>query len=200
MEFNFENLTKINTHYLKTENYRIERKLYYNTLEEALKDEIRIYNDMTNLLKKNKKSKDKYKDIVFIIGVSKTDGKTAIKVKEKAKGRPRYTIYGKVKKPHIHIAVFRYKASSFCNQILKILNNHNNKELFKDLRQRFNNSNSNLFLFEKEKLEGSNNGIDYIPYIYNQSEKILTNQQNSDFNFSDTYSRLYICSLDKTFS
>ncbi len=200
MKFNIKNLTLINTHYSETENYRIDRKLYYNTLEEALKDAIRIYNDMINLLKKNKKSKDKYQDIVFIIGISKTDGKTAIKVKEKTKGRPKYTVYGTEKRPHIHIAVFGYKASSFCNEILKILNKHNNKELFKELRKRYNNSNNNLFLFEKEKLKGQDNGIDYIPYIYNQSQKILTNQQNSDFNFKDTYDGLYICNIDETFS
>ena len=181
----------IKTKYMNTKNYRIDRMLYFNTLEEAEKEAIRIYRNMYNKIFKNKKTKGKYNSIIFIIGVSQTDGQTAVKTKEKTKGRPKYKIKGKRKKPHLHIAVFGENVSVFCNEIIEFLNKNNDKEIFTKLRKRFKNR-GKLFLYEKEKLKGENNGFDYIPYIFNQSDKILSNTDNGDVEFKAMYDKMFL--------
>lgn len=161
--------------YGNTPNYEIERNLYFKTIEEAKAVAKELYDKIFYMLNKGK-DKYKYKNVSCFIGVSNMDGKTAIKIKEKTKGRPKHIIVGNNKKPHIHIIVLGENASKFCSDIIKKLNNHNNTEIFIELKKRFKyeegTKNKHLLLYKKCPLKKeNNNGIYYLPYIYGQSIK-----------------------------
>lgn len=147
-------------------NYFIKRNKYYETIEEAEKDAHKIYLRMKNYVEKN----DKYKGIFVFIGASQIKGKTAQKIKIKTKGRPRYEVLGKKCKPHIHIAVYGKYAPLFTKKIVEKIN-HNIYKTQEDFLNRGYNSKR---LFEYEKLEGVDNGLSYIPYMFKQSEKVFT--------------------------
>ena len=98
MHYNYNDLKKISIN--SDKNYYIKRHAYYNSLKDALIDGQKIYQRMRYLVQTH----EEYIDISFIVAISQTNGKTAIKTKEKTKGRPKYKIIGKRVKPHIHIA------------------------------------------------------------------------------------------------
>lgn len=175
--------------YAYTKNYEIERQLYFDTNEEALKEAKRLYDRIYYMLN-NSKKKDRYEKVSCIIGVSNKSGKSANKIKEKTKGRPKHIIIGGNQKPHLHIVVLGDNSSKFCDDIIKKLNNHNNPKIFNELKKRFkyeeNTEKKKLLLYKKNKLKKeNNNGVYYLSYIYNQSIK--------------TYSIGYIKSIDKGF-
>lgn len=161
--------------YKDTNNYAIERNLYFKTMEEAELIAKKLYDRMFYMLNKSKK-KNRYEKVSCFIGISNMDGKTANKIKEKTKGRPKHVIIGNKKKPHIHIVALGKNSSKFCSDIVKKLNNHNDFQIFTELKKRFkyekNTQNKHLLLYKKESLnKKDNNGVYYLSYIYGQSIK-----------------------------
>ncbi len=171
MRFKYEDFKKIEIH--ENKNYFIKRQDYYKNLEEGMKDLRRIYNLMKRTRDKNI---EKYEDISFAIGISKTKGETAIKEKVKTKGRPRYKVHGKPTNVHIHIACYGKLSSVFVVEITKKLN----KKIYKDKESYKNRGYKNKRLFTSDKLSTQNCGLDYFNYIWKQSEAMLT-EGNLDF-------------------
>ena len=140
--------------YKDTNNYTIERNLYFKTIEEAELIAKQLYDRIFYMLNKSKK-KNKYEQVSCFIGVSNMDGKTANKIKERTKGRPKHIIIGNEKKPHIHIVVLGQNASKFCEDIIKKLNNHNDSQIFAELKKLFkyeeNTKNKHLLLYKKKQ-------------------------------------------------
>lgn len=164
--------------YGDTKNYEIERNLYFDTLEDALETAKKLYDRINYMLNYSKK-KDRYKNVSCFIGVSIKDGKTARKIKEKTKGRPKHNIIGIDKKPHLHILVLGNNASKFCSDIIKKLNYYNDRKILNELKNRFkykeNTEIKKLLLYKKKPLKKeNNNGVYYLSYIYRQSVKIYS--------------------------
>lgn len=170
MKFTYNDLRKVSVKV--TKNYYLKRHSYYTSIEEAIKDMRKIY----ARIKYNIETHEEFKNISFIIGASETDGKTAIKIKQKTKGRPKYIVKGKKVKPHIHIAFYDKMAPTFANYITSKLN----KNIYKNFESYNNRDYKHKKLYTIEKLHGYGNGLEYIHYIWNQSEKVMT-YGNLDF-------------------
>ena len=151
-------------------NYLIKRWEYYDSFENALKDMYRIYGLMKYIKNKN----DAYKDISFIIVLStsgKRKNKVPTRIKIHTKGRPQFKVMGGIKKsPHLHIACFGIKCPSYVEEVTRKLN----KSAYKTQKDFYDRKTKSNRLFTYDKLKGENYGTDYITYIYNQADKILT--------------------------
>lgn len=197
MTFYYSDFPEVKFDYIKyNSNYEIDRQLFYDSIEEAKKDANRIYNLLVYKIKNgNKKDREKYKDITVVVGVSQTKGTGAQKLKQTTKGRPKHIINGEKRKPHLHILVYGTYASSFCNEILEKLNNHNDPRIFKELRKKFryetDPQNKKLLLFKKELIKPDKQnekdvGLYKIPYVWNQSEEFYM-YGNFKSEFQKTY-------------
>lgn len=177
MHYNYNDLKKISIN--SDKNYYIKRHAYYNSLKDALIDGQKIYQRMRYLVQTH----EEYIDISFIVAISQTNGKTAIKTKEKTKGRPKYKIIGKRVKPHIHIACYGKNAPTFVKEITNRLNKNIYKS-YKDYCKRDYKSNR---LFSYDKFKDEYNGVYYVPYIFKQADrfysygKIDFNNMKDDF-------------------
>lgn len=173
-------------------NYLIKRWEYYDNYEVALKDIYRIY----GLMKYIKNSKDIYRDISFILVLS-TRGKyknnVPSRIKISTKGRPKFKIVGGIEKnPHLHIACFGRRCPSYVEEVTRKLN----KRAYKTSKDFYNRKTKSIRLFTYDKLKGDNYGADYIPYIYNQADKILT---YGTLNFYNMTNYLFIAKCAKDF-
>lgn len=170
MRFTYNDLRKVSVK--NTKNYFLKRHCYYTSIEEAIKDMKKIY----ARIKYNIEQHEKFKDISFIIGASETNGKTALKIKVKTKGRPKYMVKGIKVRPHIHIAFYGKLAPTFARFMATKLN----KNIYKDYNSYKKRKYKSKRLYTINKLKGYGNGLEYIHYIWNQSEKVLT-YGNLDF-------------------
>lgn len=181
MKFKIEDLRVVELS--NDKNYLIKRWEYYDNFELALKDMYRIY----GLMKYVKNTNEDYKDISFIIVLSTTGkGKhnCPTRIKVYTKGRPKFKVVGGIKKsPHLHIACFGIKCPSYVEEVTKKLN----KTAYKTSVEFYNRKTKSKRLFTYDKLKGDNYGTDYIQYIYNQADKLLTygtldfNKMTNDF-------------------
>ena len=168
MIYDFNSINKVSRNYDK--NYLIKRWEYYSCEEEGYKDMQRIYELMKYTIKRN----DIFKNISFILAIS-TTGKSQYSApnrnKISTKGRPKYCITGgKNKPPHIHIACFGPRCPTF----VKLITNKLNKRAYKSLDEFYKRNTKSRRLYTYDKLNGENNGLDYIPYIYNLASSNTT--------------------------
>ena len=154
-------------------NYYIKRHKYYNSIDEALKDGHRIY----KRLKYTAEANEMYKDVSSMICIRQTKGKTAIKTKQKTKGRPKYLISGEKVKPHIHIAIYGTNAPKFTREITDKLN----KNLYKNYEEYKNRGFKSNRLFTFDKFKDNYHGAYYIPYMFRQAENCYS-FGNMEFN------------------
>lgn len=182
MKFGINDLRRVKK--IGYKNYYIKRHAYYECFEEAENDLKRIY-ELMKYTTSSKKNLNKYKDVSFILVLSTTEGKSAIRIKIPTKGRPRYKVIGKKVKPHIHIACFGEKAPSFAEEIVTKLN----KNQYKNLEDYYKRPYKSKRLYTIDKLEYGDKGAQYIPYLYNQADKILT---YGDMEFEKMYDDFFI--------
>ncbi len=104
--------------------YSIDFSEKYVSLEEAE----RIMKNSYNIIKRIISREDKFKDILFLIGVSNTDSATAVRsyLYTGRRGRPLVLIEGAKIEPHIHLYVFNknknsYLLSTFCDVAIERL-------------------------------------------------------------------------------
>ena len=168
MSFPIKDLAKIKN--VGNKNYVIKRWEYNDTFNDAYKDMHRIY----ELMKYNINNNKVFENISFIIGLSTTGRKNKqqaiIREKILTGGRPKYKIVGVKKLPHLHIACF----GENCPTFVKTITDKLNKKAFKTYDEFLNRKTKSKRLFTYDKLVGENNGMYYIPYIYNQADTVMT--------------------------
>lgn len=184
MRFCYNDLRKVRKNYDK--NYLIKRWENYSNVYEGYKDMHRIY----ELMKYTILTNESFKDISFIIAISST-GKSKnsdpYRAKIGTKGRPRLCVLGGRKVAvHIHIACF----GKNCPTFVRTITNKLNKRAYKSLEEFNNRKTRSRRLYTYDKLAGYNNGMDYVPYIYNQAEKLMT---YGDLEFNNLKDTFFIC-------
>ncbi len=104
--------------------YGIDFSKKYNSIEEAK----RIMKNSYNIINRIILREDKFKDILFLIGVSDTFSNTAVRsyLYTGRRGRPQVIIEGDKTMPHIHLYIFNkdhnsFLLSSFCEEVIKRL-------------------------------------------------------------------------------
>ena len=188
MRYTYNDLRKVRKNYEK--NYLIKRWENYPNIKEAYKDMHRIYELMKYTILKN----EVFKNISFIIAISNT-GKNKhsdpCRVKINTKGRPKLQVTGGKKVAiHIHIACF----GKGCPTFVKVITDKLNKKAYKSSDEFRNRKTKSRRLYTYDKLSGYNNGLDYVPYIYNQAEKLLT---YGDLEFNNLKDSFFLC-IDET--
>lgn len=180
MRFKIDDLRKVKIN--STKNYMIKRWEYYNDSKDAYKDMHRIYELMKYTIKRN----EIFKDISFMVVIS-TTGKDKQKVthreKISTKGRPKFKVTGIKKPAHIHIACFGQKCPTF----VKVITDKLNKKAYKTAKEFYNRKTNSKRLYTYDKLKGDNYGLDYINYIYNQADKLMTYGQLEFDKMKDTF-------------
>lgn len=182
MRFKIQDLREVKIS--EDKNYLIKRWEYYDTITDAIRDMYRIY----ALMKYNIENNEEFRDISFLIVVSSTKGKGKIcprREKIQTKGRPKLQVNGVKTQPHIHIACFGRNCPTFVKKITDKLN----KKAFSSYEDFSKRKFKGRRLFTYDKLKGPNKGADYIPYLYNQADKILT---YGKINFNKMYDPMFI--------